>query len=149
MVNHQRCSFSFLQYYTGADPGGGGGAPLKFEKIWFFGVESWFFTRNTPTNFAPPSARRKFFFKCAPPNLKSWIRPCYNAPCDLHKRMQGLGMMACKWLLLAFSFIFLLSTPFPHFLYSATWGLLDGSNSVCHFRPGCIVTSTKIHDRSN
>jgi hypothetical protein len=49
--------------------------PLKLEKIRFFGVKSWFFTRNTPKFFAPPSARRKFFM-CAPPNLKSWIRPC-------------------------------------------------------------------------
>jgi hypothetical protein len=50
--------------------------PLKLEKIWFFGVKPWFFTRNTPKFFAPPSARRNFF-KCAPPspNLKSWIRP--------------------------------------------------------------------------
>ena len=39
--------------------------PLKLEKIWFYGVKSWFFTRNTPTIFAPPSARRNFF-KCAP-----------------------------------------------------------------------------------
>ena len=30
--------------------------PLKLEKIWFFGVKSWFFTRNTPQIFAPPSA---------------------------------------------------------------------------------------------
>jgi hypothetical protein len=30
--------------------------PLKLEKIWSFGVKSWFFTRNTPTIFAPPSA---------------------------------------------------------------------------------------------
>ena len=54
---------------AGADPGGGGrprrAPPLKLEKIWFFCVKSWFFTRNTPTNFAPPSARR-IFFKCAP-----------------------------------------------------------------------------------
>jgi hypothetical protein len=50
-----------------------GGSNL--EKIWFFGVKSWFFTRNTPKLFAPPSARRNFF-KCAPPNLKYWIRPC-------------------------------------------------------------------------
>jgi hypothetical protein len=49
--------------------------PLKLEKIWFFGVKLWFFTRNTSKFFAPPSARR-IFFKCAPPNLKSWIRPC-------------------------------------------------------------------------
>ena len=58
-----------------ADPGGGA-PPLKLEKIRFFGVKSWFFTRNTPKMFAPPFARRNFF-KCAhPPNLKSWIRPC-------------------------------------------------------------------------
>jgi hypothetical protein len=46
--------------------GGGGapGAPLKLEKIWFFGAKSWFFTRNTPNIFAPPTARRNFF-KCA------------------------------------------------------------------------------------
>jgi hypothetical protein len=48
--------------------------PSAIEKIWFFGVKSWFFTRNTPKIFEPPSARRNFF-KCAPPNLKSWIRP--------------------------------------------------------------------------
>ena len=54
--------FSHWIYSTRA-----GCAPLKLEKIWFFGVKSWFFTRNTPKIFAPP--------KCAPPNLKSWIRP--------------------------------------------------------------------------
>ena len=27
--------------------------PLKLEKIWFFGIKSWFFTRNTPKIFAP------------------------------------------------------------------------------------------------
>ena len=48
--------------------------PLKLKKIWFFGVKSWFSTRNTPTIFAPPSVRRNFL--SAPPNLKSWIRPC-------------------------------------------------------------------------
>ena len=36
-------------------------APHKIEKILFFGVKSWFFTRNTPTIFAPPYARRNFF----------------------------------------------------------------------------------------
>ena len=39
--------------------------PPQLEKIWFFGVKSWFFTRNTPTFFVPPSTRRNFF-KCAP-----------------------------------------------------------------------------------
>ena len=52
-----------------------GAGPLKLKNIWFFGVKSWFFTRNTPKIFAPPSARCNYF-KCAPPpNLKSWIRP--------------------------------------------------------------------------
>ena len=58
--------------YSGADPGGGAHpAPPpppkigKNKKIWFFCVRSWFFTRNTPKLFAPPSARRNFF-KCAP-----------------------------------------------------------------------------------
>ena len=45
---------------------GEGGGTLKLEKIWFFGVNTWFFTRYTQTNFAPPSARRNFF-KCPPP----------------------------------------------------------------------------------
>ena len=39
--------------------------PLKLEQIWFFGVKSWFFTRNTPTFFVPLSARRNFL--SAPP----------------------------------------------------------------------------------
>ena len=67
---------------SGADSGGGGGAPgapkigKKYDflrkivifhtpkigkKHDFFGVKSWFFTRNTPNIFAPPSARRNFF----------------------------------------------------------------------------------------
>jgi hypothetical protein len=31
------------------------GPPLKLEKIWFFGVKSWFFTWNTSNFFSPPS----------------------------------------------------------------------------------------------
>ena len=49
-----------MVYKAGADPVGGVGdqarAPLELEKIWFFGVKSWFFTRNTPKMFAPLSA---------------------------------------------------------------------------------------------
>ena len=56
---------SFWIDVPGADPGGRvhpvRAPTLKLEKIWFFGVKSWFFTRNTPTIFAPPSARRNFF----------------------------------------------------------------------------------------
>jgi hypothetical protein len=58
----QRLHLSVIN--SGANTGGGA-PPLKLENIWFFGVKSWFFTRNTPTIFAPPSARRSFF-KCAP-----------------------------------------------------------------------------------
>ena len=38
--------------------------PLELEKIWFLGVKSWFFTRNTQNIFAPPSAIGK--------NKKNW-----------------------------------------------------------------------------
>jgi hypothetical protein len=40
-----------------------------------YSLSTFFFTRNTSKMFAPPSARRNFFIS-APPNLKSWIRPC-------------------------------------------------------------------------
>ena len=73
-----------LNGFTGADPRGGGATgarpALKLEKIWFFGVKPWFFTRNTPKIFAPLSARRNFI-KCAPPNLKSCILPCFRWYC--------------------------------------------------------------------
>ena len=53
--------------------------PLELEKIRFFGVKSWFFTRNTPKVFAPPFAQRNFLSAPPPPppppNLKCWIRP--------------------------------------------------------------------------
>ena len=84
----------WLLLWPGADSGGGGrtrpapppkigkkrntskilAPPSAIEKIWFFGVKSWFFTQNTPKMFAPSSAQRNFL-NCAPPNLKSWIRP--------------------------------------------------------------------------
>jgi hypothetical protein len=51
-------------------------APLKLGKIWFFGVKSWFFTRNTPKFCAPPSARR-FFFECAPLTWNPGSAPAY------------------------------------------------------------------------
>jgi hypothetical protein len=53
----------YVTYNAGADPRG-------------------FFTRNTPKMFAPPSARHNFF-KCTPPNLKSWIRPCNGSSSGL------------------------------------------------------------------
>ena len=65
----------------------GGGVPLKLEKIWFFGVKSWFFTRNTQQNFAPPSARHNFF-KCTPP--LTWNRG--SAPATL----SSMKVMICQ-----------------------------------------------------
>ena len=68
----QRLHLSVIN--SGADTGGAhqARAPLKLEIIWFFGVKSWFFTRNTPT----------IFLLSVPPNLKSWIRPCnYSIKC--------------------------------------------------------------------
>jgi hypothetical protein len=37
-----------IPHYSGGSRGGAPGEhPPKIEKIWFFGVKSWFFTRNT------------------------------------------------------------------------------------------------------
>ena len=64
--------------------GAPGARPLKLEKIWFFGVKSWFFTRNTPTIFAPPSAIGKnmifwrkivIFHTKYPKNVRASLRP--------------------------------------------------------------------------
>jgi hypothetical protein len=54
--------------FTGRSMGGAPGAHPSYiwKKYDFFGVKSWFFTRNTPKIFAPPSARHNFF-KCTPP----------------------------------------------------------------------------------
>ena len=68
--------------------------PLKLEKIWFFGVKSWFLTRNTPKIFAPPSVRGNFF-KCAPPNLKSWIRP-WREPPTMGKQLVNFITCDCE-----------------------------------------------------
>ena len=51
----------YVEFRGGSRGRGGVTDPLKLEKIGFFGVKSWFFTRNTPNIFAPPSARRNFF----------------------------------------------------------------------------------------
>jgi hypothetical protein len=66
-IQHIMCCVFVLFFFVlctlqGRIHGWGGGAPgarpppLKFEKIRFFSVKSWFFTRNTPKIFAPPSA---------------------------------------------------------------------------------------------
>jgi hypothetical protein len=52
---------------------GGGPPPRKLEKTRFLGVKSWFFTRNTPNIFAPPSARRNFFWVCPPFPIPPWL----------------------------------------------------------------------------
>ena len=45
--------------------GSRGGLPLKLEKIWFFGVKLWFFTRNTPKfSRLPPQLEKILFFWC-------------------------------------------------------------------------------------
>ena len=58
----RRVSYKYQRRIQGVHPAH---TPLKLEKIRFFGVKSWFFTRNTPIIFAPPSAWGHFF-KCTP-----------------------------------------------------------------------------------
>jgi hypothetical protein len=48
---------------------------LRWERIWFFGVKSCFFTRNTPKFSRLPPLGAIFLSAPPPPNLKSWIRP--------------------------------------------------------------------------
>ena len=47
----------------------------KFEKIWFFGVRSWFFHTKYPKMVCASLRSAQFFKVRPPPNLKSWIRP--------------------------------------------------------------------------
>jgi hypothetical protein len=62
---------------------GGPGAPPKIEKKMIFWRKIVIFHTKYPKIFAPPSARC-IFFKCAPPNLKSWIRPCWFPHFPVH-----------------------------------------------------------------
>jgi hypothetical protein len=49
------CAGIFICIRNSLDPGVDPGAPHKLEKIWFFCVKSWFFTRNTPKCSPLPS----------------------------------------------------------------------------------------------
>jgi hypothetical protein len=50
--------------------------PPQLERIWFFGVKSCYFTRNTQNFSRHPPLVAIFLNAPPPPNLKSWIRPC-------------------------------------------------------------------------
>ena len=60
--NHLMVNLFQSGYTQGRIQGGTAGArpPKIGKKKRFFCVKSWFFTRNTPNIFAPPSARRNF-----------------------------------------------------------------------------------------
>ena len=62
---HNTCKvwFQLTQCCPGADQEGGGGVPPKiWKKIWFDGVKSWFFTRNTPTHIHASLRSAQFFY---------------------------------------------------------------------------------------
>ena len=75
ILNFQKTFLMVYNEISGADPAGHTRRvpppPLKLEKIRFFGVKSWFLTRNTPKKLAPPPARRNFF-NCPPPPTPTW-----------------------------------------------------------------------------
>jgi hypothetical protein len=52
----------------------------------FFCIKSWFFTRNTPKISGSPFAWC-IFFKCTPPNLKSWISHWVAYIADILKKI--------------------------------------------------------------
>ena len=83
---------------TGADPGGGGapGArpPLKLEKIWFLGVKSWFFTRNTPQIFALPSAIGKNMIFCG--------KIVITELCNIHYQHLFTNLLYCDYKCICF-----------------------------------------------
>jgi hypothetical protein len=76
------CGYWFLMLYVQCRGGFRGGhtrrvaPPLKLEKIWFFGVKSWFFHTKYPKNVRASLCSAQFFDVHPPPNFKSWIRPC-------------------------------------------------------------------------
>ena len=66
--------------HRGRSRGGGAHlarAPPRIGKNMIFWRKIVIFHTKYHKNFAPPSARCNFF-KCAPPNLKSWIRLATN-----------------------------------------------------------------------
>ena len=79
---------------------------LKLEKIWFFGVKSWFFTRNTSANFAPPSARRNFFMytplTCNPGSAPEYY-PNIKIKNDIESPNNSIYICPCLLLLLGLS----------------------------------------------
>ena len=75
------------------------------------------FTRNTPTNFAPSSARRKFL-NCPRPNLKSWIRPwrlsisqaflyCETLKATCISMTRFFSLSRCRWPLDGYMYVVL------------------------------------------
>jgi hypothetical protein len=94
-------------------------------------VKSWFFTRKKNKIFAPPSARRNFF-KCAPPSLKSWIRPWLLYQYVLSYR--SVGIYSFPAIIMA---IIILSVLFqPTCIVLLTCFILPATISICK----CIWT---------
>jgi hypothetical protein len=83
---------------AGADPRGRNrrASPLKLEKIRFFGVKSWFFTRNIPKCFAPPFARRNFF-KCAPLTWNPGSTPGWRSNYSKGGKLKSIGFNRAKF----------------------------------------------------
>ena len=96
------CSKTWIPIVIAFVSGDAGADPL--EKIWFFGVKSWFFTRNTPTMFAPPSVRRNFF-KCAP---APEMHVCFRTwrPMDIAFAFLGMHASFKKWIYLDKAVVF-------------------------------------------
>ena len=97
IVTGRRC----LLRVQGRIQGGGGDTrhalPLKLEKIWFF-------TRNTQTNFAPPSTRAIFLSTPPPLTWNPGSSPGVSVMFNVYIHIIGLGI----WCLTPLSTLFLL-----------------------------------------
>jgi hypothetical protein len=122
---------------------GGGGRtrrapPLKLEKIRFFGVKSWFFTRNTPKFFAPPSARRKFFM-CAPLTWNPGSAPVFEG--DINNRNDEeiydyFSIMFLHIRIIGY-FLSLTSTHYP-----STCPLITSAWIFCKMITSCLIANS-------
>ena len=109
--------------------GAPGALPPKIGKDMISCVKWWFFTRNTPKIFAPPSARRNFLKYTPSPNLKSWIRP-WLSPFGIFKFFWIHVYYLETYFLMLGTFCIQNNTSSVHLLDTSFYMLLEHFHSI-------------------